>query len=265
MSDRETENRYDDRNIDTLERVYGEGYLSAGGDAEVARIVADVVVRGQRVLDIGCGLGGAAVALVRDHGAAYVQGVDLDAAVLARARALVDRRGVAEKVSLRRTEVGPLPFDDASFDIVYATAVTCHMRELGSFFQDIRRVLRPGGMLVGNEWFKASDNPAFRTWDDLLRGRGLNFYFVTRETFVAALRSAGFESPALNDRTRAFTELAQTAVRRVDNDLRQQLLSSIGDEGYRAFREWTSVRHTALAEGGMYQGHFRAKNLNSSR
>ena len=265
MNSRDSENRYDERNIDTLERVYGEGYLSAGGDDEVARIVSDVGVRDQRVLDVGCGLGGAAVALVRDHGADHVQGVDVDAAVLARARALVNRRGVADKISLLRTEVGPLPFDDASFGIVYATAVTCHIQELDSFFRDIRRVLSPGGILVGNEWFKAADNPAFSTWDDLLRGRGLNFYFVTRETFVAALRTAGFQSPAIVDRTQAFTRLAQRALWRVDNELRQELLSSTGDEGYRAFRDWTSVRHRALSDGGMYQGHFRAENRDNIR
>ncbi|MDH3451811.1 MAG: hypothetical protein OEN20_05270 [Gammaproteobacteria bacterium] len=62
------------------------------------------------------------------------------------------------------------------------------------------------------------------------------------------------------DRTSAFTELAQAAVQRVEHGLRQQLQDSLGEEGYAAFREWTSVRHAALAHGGMYQGHFRAEN-----
>lgn len=259
MSERGPENRYDDRNIVTMETVYGEGYLSAGGDAEVALILRRAPVRGKRVLDVGCGLGGAAVTLVRDHGAAHVQGVDIDAAVLARARSLVERQGVAARVSLLQTKGGPLPFDPGSFDVVYANAVSCHIRELDVFFGDIMRVLAPGGCLVGNEWFKASENHAFRVWDELLRERGLYFYFVTREAFAAALMATGFETPVMTDRTQAFTELAHLALRRVDNELQDDLVHVLGEEGYQAFREWTGVRHAALADGGMHQGHFLAR------
>ena len=260
MSDREPQNRYDDRNIDTLQRVYGEGYLSAGGDAEVARIVADVAPQGKRVLDIGCGLGGAAVTLARDHGAAMVQGVDIDAQVLRRAHALVNRADVADKVRLRQIDAGPLPFAPQSFDIVYANAVSCHVQDLPAFFRDIHRVLTEQGTLVGNEWFKASENDAYRAWDELLRERGLNFYFVTPEVFAESLRTVGFDEPVMLDRTPAFTDLARIALQRVDNELQQQLQDALGAAGYRAFREWTSVRYAALARGGMHQGHFRASH-----
>jgi 2-polyprenyl-3-methyl-5-hydroxy-6-metoxy-1,4-benzoquinol methylase len=50
-------NQYNRRNIETMEMLYGTGYLSMGGDDEVANIVARVEVAGKDVLDIGCGLG----------------------------------------------------------------------------------------------------------------------------------------------------------------------------------------------------------------
>ena len=58
-------NRYDPRNIETMELVYGTGYMSAGGDAEVARIVSGIKICDQQILDVGCGLGGAAISLVK--------------------------------------------------------------------------------------------------------------------------------------------------------------------------------------------------------
>ncbi len=67
-------NNYDASNIATMEIIYGEGYLSAGGDDEIARIFDARSLSGQSVLDVGCGLGGAAVTLARDLGAGHVNG-----------------------------------------------------------------------------------------------------------------------------------------------------------------------------------------------
>ena len=53
-----------------LELIWGEGFMSPGGPAEVARIIAGHDIGGCHVRDIGCGLGGADVALIRDHAAA---------------------------------------------------------------------------------------------------------------------------------------------------------------------------------------------------
>jgi hypothetical protein len=52
-----------------LEMIWGEGFLSPGGPAEVARILAGKDVAGRDILDIGSGMGGADIALVRNHGA----------------------------------------------------------------------------------------------------------------------------------------------------------------------------------------------------
>ena len=252
-------NRYDQRNIDTMEMVWGRGYMSAGGDAEVARIVAELDLRGQRVLDLGCGIGGASVTLARDHGAARVVGADIDDGVLQRAQALVNKAGLSETVSLERIEPGPLPYGDASFDVVYLNAVSCHLRDLVGFFADIRRVLRGGGSLRGSDWFKMADNTAFREYDGLLRDRGLNFWFVTREHFENALREAGFGTLAFVDRTAAVGEIASDGMQRVQGELRAQLEQRLGESGYAEFVDWARARMNSLLHGGMAHGHFHAR------
>ena len=60
-------NRYDPRNIETMELVYGTGYMSAGGDAEVARILSGIKICDQQILDVGCGLGGASISVSYTH------------------------------------------------------------------------------------------------------------------------------------------------------------------------------------------------------
>ena len=250
-------NKYDQQNIVTMEMIYGEGYLSAGGDREVAAIVDGIDLAGKDILDIGCGLGGASITMARDHSARHVTGIDIDSAVLDRAAALVDKAELGAVITLNQVNPGPLPFENDQFNLAYVTAVTCHLQELKPFFEEVFRILKPGGVIVGCEWFKVENNQAYQTWDNLLRDRGLNFYFVDSDRFKSALSECGFEDVSISDRTGVIAGLAENAVDRVDNELKDDLLQALGEAGYETCRHWTAVRADALVAGGMGQGHFR--------
>jgi SAM-dependent methyltransferase len=264
MSNHKSKNLYDQRNRDTMELVYGRGYLSAGGDEEVARVLDGIDLKGRRVLDLGCGLGGASVSMVRDLGATDVVGFDIDEEVLARARLLVEENHVENRVRLIHGEPGPLRFSDESFDIVYMTAVACHMSELGGFFRQVARVISPGGRLLGSDWMIGEKNQAFHVWDNLLRDRGLNFFFVDQPDFNAALEFAGFEQIRFKNRTEAFTGFSAESSERVATELRPCLLSSLGEQGYQDVKDWTDVRYVGLNKGGMRYQHFFAQKSDAS-
>jgi SAM-dependent methyltransferase len=251
-------NKYDQSNIETMEMLYGTGYLSMGGDDEVANIVAAVVVEGKDVLDLGCGLGGALIALARNHRAGYVHGLDIDAGVLQRAASLVEQAGLKDRVKLSQFEPGPLPLDDNSIDLAFVTAVSCHIEDLVPFFSEIHRVIRPGGYLVGGEWFKNIDNEAYREWDDLLRERGLNFYFVTGQSFTLALQQSGFTGVSIINRNTEMTAMAEQYLERSEGELKDSLLDIMEEEGYASLMRWTRTRARGLASGGSGYGHFVA-------
>ena len=79
-----TKDHYPPKLITMLEAVWGQGFLSPGGPDEVARIIGTHDFTGKTVLDIGCGAGGIDLALVQNHGAGYVLGIDVEDPVLAR-------------------------------------------------------------------------------------------------------------------------------------------------------------------------------------
>jgi ubiquinone/menaquinone biosynthesis C-methylase UbiE len=251
-----SENLYNQTNIQTMEMVYGRGYLSAGGDKEVEKILSVVDAQDKHVLDLGCGLGGAAVAMVRNLGVAKVTGFDIDAVVLERAAVLIDEYALGDKIELISGQPGPLPFEIDQFDIVYMTAVSCHINDLEPFLIELCRVLKPGGWLLGSEWIQREDNEAYRVWDNLLRQRGLNFYFKNSQTFVESLEHCGLRQVSLNDRTDSFAKFSSQARQRVVNELRTELEATLGNEGYKAFLDWADVRYRSMRDGGMLQCHF---------
>jgi phosphoethanolamine N-methyltransferase len=249
-------NNYDNKNIATMELIYGDGYLSAGGDEEVSRIFEGIQVRGKEILDVGCGLGGAAVALAKNHNAGKVYGIDVEESVLARARELVERELVGNQVNLIHVEPGAFQFSENSFDIVHLTAVACHFANLNQLFHEILRVLKPGGVIVGRDWFKLTENDEFHRWDRLLREKGLHFYFITAESFCRTLIDNGFDNVEMKDRSIDMAELACEAVNRVDLELKDTLISVLGEDGYEDCRRWTKIRARALSNEGVGQFRF---------
>ena len=94
------------------------------------------------MLDLGCGEG-TFISELHDAGAASVTGADVAEAALDRARA---RHPGTE---FRRVPFdGPLPFADASFDLVWASEVIEHVADTARFLSEVRRVLVRGGRLL---------------------------------------------------------------------------------------------------------------------
>jgi ubiquinone/menaquinone biosynthesis C-methylase UbiE len=123
-------------------------------DALEERVVLDLLgpLRGERVLDVGCGDGALASALSR--AGASVTGLDVDPRMLAAASRRIGEWASGEWASgvcLVAGRAERLPFRDATFDRVVAVAVLCFVREADRAVAEAARVLRPGGRLVIGE------------------------------------------------------------------------------------------------------------------
>ena len=101
--------------------------------------------RDRRLLEIGCGIGIDLVRFVR--GGARVTGVDL----AAQAIDLAERNVAVHDVRAEALQVADgeaLPFDDGSFDAVYAHGVVQYTAEPERMIAEAHRVLRPGGEAI---------------------------------------------------------------------------------------------------------------------
>jgi SAM-dependent methyltransferase len=97
------------------------------------------------VLDAGCGVGSIALDLASMIAPGRIFGIDVDPEQIDVARESATKRGI-ENAEFATASVYELPFDDESFDVVYANAVLFYLREPLRALVEVRRVLRPGGL-----------------------------------------------------------------------------------------------------------------------
>ena len=134
------------------ELIMGESFHPGGlsGTRELLR--ASGLTPGQRILDAGCGLG-ASARLAADEFGLTVDAVDISADVVGRASA----RGATTRIRWRTADLLNLPFEAATYDAVLAECVLS-TTDRGAVIGELRRVLRPGGILLVSD--VQADGPA---------------------------------------------------------------------------------------------------------
>ena len=105
-------------------------------------------VRGQRVVDFGCGSGANTVLLVRRG--AHVWGIDISEELLRLGRRRLAVSGRAGEATFLAGSAHDMPFPDGSIDVVFGIAILHHL-DLGLVGREVRRVLKPGGRAIFQE------------------------------------------------------------------------------------------------------------------
>lgn len=104
-------------------------------------------LHGQVVVDAGCGSGRYLLHALR-RSAAHATGVDLSPEMLERARAELDSLRADAQVTLLQGNLAALPVADAQADLTVCGLVVGHLERLGPALAELRRVTRPGGILL---------------------------------------------------------------------------------------------------------------------
>src|SRR5215475_1585670 len=99
------------------------------------------------ILDCGCGPGSITVGLAKWAPDGQTVGIDLGADQLDEARALARDLGI-ENITFRQADIFDLPFEDDSFDVVFSQTVLYHIPNTEKAIAEIKRVLRPGGLVA---------------------------------------------------------------------------------------------------------------------
>jgi ubiquinone/menaquinone biosynthesis C-methylase UbiE len=163
-----------------------------------AAFLAPYLRSGMRLVDCGCGLGSITVDLARAVAPGEAIGIDLREDALTQGRTLARDHEIAN-VAFHAATVYHLPYADSSFDSAFACAVLQHLAAPLAALKEMRRVLKPGGVIgiadgSSTITFRYPTNPLLQKWDKL---RGLEREYNAGRPYDALalralLREAGF-------------------------------------------------------------------------
>lgn len=252
------EPEYDEVHMRFLELVWGDGFLSPGGPDEVRRILHGIDLCGKSILDLGCGAGGIALQIAREFSPALVTGFDVEVPCVERARKKGSDAGLWERATFVQGDPGPLPFDDASFDIVFSKDAMVHVPDKDALFEEVFRVLRPGGVFAASDWMIAHDGAPSPDMRAYIEAEGLSFGMASPARYEEAMRKAGLVRIGTTSRNAWYREEARRELDRMQTALYETAVDAVGQSFVQKnIRTWTAMLKV-LDSGEHCPTHLRA-------
>lgn len=199
---------------------------------------------GERVLDVGGGLGGPARTLATLFGC-DVTVVDLTEEYCSVGEMLTARVGLSDRVQHRQGNALALPFPDASFDVVWTQHSTMNIEDKPSVYAQFQRVLRHEGRYASQEIMQGAMTPVHFPvpW---ARDPAISF-LQTPDRTRKQIENAGFTPLHWIDETASARDCYDKRVQTASNGL-----AMLGI-------------HLLLGEDMMAMSHNQIRNLNENR
>lgn len=198
-----------DLSIALRREVYGDdigqqGWRTLAEQREIVDMLG--VTRNSHVLDVACGAGGPALAMVEQTGC-RVTGLDLERAGIAQARAEATRRGLADRAVFDVVDCGrPIPFPGDAFDGITCIEAICHLPARYDVISEWARLLVPRARVVFTDPAVCT-GPISSSELDIRASTGF-FIVVPPGVNEDAIRRAGLTLIRSEDRTAVTAELA---------------------------------------------------------
>ena len=212
---------------------------------------------GDRVLDIGCGIGGSAMYLARECGV-MVKGISLSAKQVSAARDQARQRGLLGRTIFEVQDAHQLDRDPAFYDVIWVIECSEHVFDKPAFIAECARHLAPGGRLAICAWLVAEhlDDEQEKLVEAVRIGM-LCPSFGTRGDYSKWMRDSGL----LVETAEVITERVKrtwTVCRPFLKSPLVKTLLSAGGEKLAAFADSFSAIDEAYRTGAMSYGMFVA-------
>ncbi|XP_073710538.1 uncharacterized protein [Misgurnus anguillicaudatus] len=228
--------QYTHKGILRYEKMFGSGYVSTGGLSTTKEFVDMLnLTPGQKVLDVGCGIGGGDFYMAKTFGV-EVLGMDLSSNMVE----IAMERAVTEKLPLVQFEVSDATkrrFPDCTFDVVYSRDTILHIKDKVDLFRKNKEIvfvfvfhswLKPGGKLLISDYCCGEEpwSPAFQ---DYVNQRGYILY--TPHRYGQFLSEVGFRNVQALDRTEQFIQVIKSELQRAE-EMKDDFIQEFSREDY---------------------------------
>ncbi len=175
-----------------------------GGRAATEHALAQIPLsKDNHVLDIGCGIGGAARTIATQIGC-RVTGIDLTPEFIEVAKVLTNLTRLTDHVSFETANALAMPFEDKTFEAAITLHVAMNISDRAALYAEIARVLKPGATLCIYDVMKMSDDDI--TFPVPWAQTSQTSHLTTPDEMQVLLSNAGFEISDVEERTKFAIE-----------------------------------------------------------
>ncbi|KAJ0048736.1 hypothetical protein Pint_17057 [Pistacia integerrima] len=235
------------------ERVFGQGFVSTGGVETTKEFVAKLDLKpGQKVLDVGCGIGGGDFYMA-DKFDVDVVGIDLSVNMISFA---IERAiGLKCSVEFEVADCTKKEYPDNTFDVIYSRDTILHIQDKPALFRSFFKWLKPGGKVLISDYCKSSGTPSSE-FAEYIKQRGYDLHDV--KAYGQMLWDAGFVDVIAEDRTDQFINVLQRELDTVEKD-KDAFISDFSQEDYDAIVGGWKAKLLRSSSGEQRWGLFIAK------
>ncbi|KAM9849925.1 phosphoethanolamine methyltransferase [Aulostomus maculatus] len=220
-------NQYTSRGILRYEKMFGRGYVSTGGHTTTKEFMDLLNLKpGQKVLDVGCGIGGGDFYMAKTFGV-EVLGIDLS-------ENMVDialERASTEQLASIQFEVADATkrmFSDGSFDVIYSRDTILHIPDKLALFKRFHSWLKPGGQLLISDYC-CGEKPWTPQFEAYIKQR--QYILYTPSQYGKFIQEAGFCNVRTEDRTAQFIQVIKMELQRAET-IQSEFVEEFSEEDY---------------------------------
>ncbi len=182
------------------------------GAAVSEELAQTIDLRGARLLDVGCGIGGPCRMLAEKY-ACITTGIDLNPEFIRTAQEISRLLGLLEKTTFLQANATQMPFGPERFDVVWTQHAQMNVKDKEGFYGEIYRVLKPGGYFLYYDIFKAGKEAVTYPlpWAET---EALSFLFPAAE-LDKLLSHLGFRKLQSQDQTAAGVAFFEETLARI--------------------------------------------------
>ncbi|TKY61072.1 Phosphoethanolamine N-methyltransferase [Spatholobus suberectus] len=234
-------------------KMYGPGFVSTGGLETTKEFVAKLGLKpGQKVLDVGCGVGGGDFYMAENFDVEVV-GIDLSINMISLG---IERAiGLKYAVEFDCADCYKKTYPENTFDVIYSRDTMLHVKDKPTLFRSFYKWLKPGGKLLITDYCKSAGSPSLQFAEYIKQG---GYYLHDMKAYRQMLDNAGFDDVIAEDRTDEFAKTLQQELHALENK-KDDFIRDFSEEDYNEIVERWKAKQTRGASGEQMWGLFIAK------
>jgi len=250
--------QYSRNGILRYEKIFGHHFVSTGGVETTRAILPMLDLKpGQKVLDIGAGIGGSAFMMVDDYDCGEVLAMDLSGNMISIGIERVNEERAGDtRVLFEVVDATKVEYKENEFDVIYSRDTILHIPDKHALFAQFLKWLKPGGKLLITDYC-CSEGEHSEDFKKYVAQRG--YALLSPAAYGKVLEDVGFVNVNAKDNTEMFLDVLAKEVAKTEK-IKDEFIKEFSEKDYYYIVDgWKEKLVRASPSGNQRWGLFYAE------